>query len=232
MKNKLILNFLLSAMTVSLSTFFAPLSDKDIDKKNEIISLQDIEIIDFKMPIYSSPERQIEVKEIIINEETKLSDMNMALESISNIEEKEKWFLAYKDIINLYSDIFDPPETIYDCFSNDELNLLFHVVQAEIGDEYSFEQKVNVASVIFNRIEHCRFPDTLGEILVASQFSSISDGRYQKVEVSDTTVLACEYAFSIENTAEECLFFDSNNKLNYQFAFADGAHNFYKLNEK
>lgn len=233
MKNKLILKFLLSAMTVSLSTFFTPLRGRDINKKDEIISLQDIEIVDFKMPIYSSLERQIEVKEIINNEkESKLNEINIALESISNIEEKEKWFVAYKDIINSYSDIFDPPETIYDCFSDDELDLLFHVVQAEIGDEYSFGQKINVASVIFNRIEHCRFPDTLGEILVASQFSSISDGRYQKVEVSDVTVLACEYAFSIENAAEECLFFDSNNKLNYQFVFTDGAHNFYKLYEK
>lgn len=107
MKNKLILKFILSVMTVSLSALFAPLRGRDIDKKNEIIPLQEIEIINFKMPIYSSQERQIEVKKIINNVKgSKLNEINIALESISNIEEKEKWFVAYKDIINSYSDIF------------------------------------------------------------------------------------------------------------------------------
>ena len=116
-------------------------------------------------------------------------------------------------------------------FSEDELDLLFRVVQAEVGDEYSFEPKVNVASVIFNRLEHERFPDTLSEILVYNQFSPISDGRYKEIEVSEDTILACEYAFQAEDITNGCLFFDSNNTLNYQFVFNDSAHNFYKYRE-
>lgn len=123
------------------------------------------------------------------------------------------------------------PETIYDYFSEEELELLFRVVQAEIGDEYSFEQKCNVASVIFNRLEHDRFPDTLLKILIPSQFSTISNGSYKNVNISENTILACEYAFMIEDTADGCLFFDSNNALNYQFVFNDGAHNFYRYKE-
>lgn len=150
---------------------------------------------------------------------------------IESITDKKEWFVAYKNIVDEYSYIIDPPETIYDCFTEEELDLLFHVVQAEIGDEYSFAQKVNVSSVIFNRLEHERFPNTLSEILVYDQFSPISDGRYKEVEVSEDTILACEYAFQIEDTTGGCLFFDSNNTLNYQFVFNDSAHNFYKYKE-
>lgn len=106
--------------------------------------------------------------------------------------------------------------------------MLFKVVQAEIGDSDDFIQKVNIASVIFNRLKHERFPDVLAEILVYDQFSPISDGRYEEVDVTEDTILSCEYAFIIEDTTDGCLFFDSNETLNYKPVFEDGAHNFYK----
>ena len=158
-----------------------------------------------------------------------IEEMNQKMDDIESVEDKKEWFIAYKSIIDEYSYIIDSPETIYDCFSEEELDLLFHVVQAEIGDEcYSFDQKVNVASVIFNRLDHERFPDTLSEILTPDQFQPISNGRYKTIEVSEDTILACEYVFAIEDTTDGCLFFDSNNTLNYQFVFNDNAHNFYR----
>ena len=69
-------------------------------------------------------------------------------------------------------------------------------------------------------------------MLFRSQFSPIADGRYKKVEVSENTILACEYTFMIEDTTNGCLFFDSNNTLNYQLVFNDSAHNFYKYREE
>lgn len=149
-------------------------------------------------------------------------------------QDKIEWYMEYKEIIKKYTDYLqDKKDTIYEVFTKDEINLLFKVVQAEIGDEYSFEQKCNVASVIYNRVGNIRFNSpTLQEVLVANQFESISDGRYKKVKVSDKTVLACEYAYEIQNTARDCTFFDSNGKLNYKRVFNDGAHNFYKLSEE
>ena len=161
-----------------------------------------------------------------------IEEMNYEMTEIETITDKKEWFIAYKNIIEEYSYIIDPPETIYDYFSEEELDLLFHVVQAEVGDEYSFESKVNVANVIFNRFYHERFPNTLSDILVCDQFSPIADGRYREVEVTEDTILACEYAFMLEDTTDGCLFFDSNNTLNYQFVFDDGAHNFYKYREE
>lgn len=160
-----------------------------------------------------------------------IENMNQEMIEIESIENKKEWFIAYKNIIDKYSGIINPPEIIYDYFSEEELALLFRVVQAEIGDSEEFIQKVNVASVIFNRLYHERFPNTLSEILVYDQFSTISNGRYRDIDVTEDTILACEYAFQIEDTTNGSLFFDSNNSLNYQFVFNDSAHNFYKFRE-
>lgn len=72
----------------------------------------------------------------------------------------------------------------------------------------------------------------MNEILTGDQFQPISDGRYKNVEVSEDTILACEYVFIFGDTTNGCLFFDSNGKLNYQFVKNDGAHNFYKYKER
>ena len=158
--------------------------------------------------------------------------MNNEIQSIEEIEDKKEYFVTYKRIVEKYSYILDPPETIYDYFTKEELDMFFHVVQAEIGDEYSFNQKCNVASVVMNRIDHYRFPDEMFEILTPDQFETISNGRYKEVEVSEDTILACEYVFMFGDTTGGALFFDSNNKLKYKFLFNDDAHNFYTLKEE
>ena len=147
----------------------------------------------------------------------------------------EEWYVEYKNFINLHSDEYDSPETIYNCFTNEELDLLFRVVQAEIGDEYTFEQKVNVANSIFNRLYSDKrsfaYQETLLEVLRKDQFSTISNNRYKRVKVSDVTRNACEYAFYFPDTTDGALFFDSNGSLNYEFLFNDGAHTFYTIKE-
>ncbi len=162
-----------------------------------------------------------------------IKNMNIELSKIENISDKKEWFVAYKEIIDKYSYILDPPETIYDYFTESELDMFFRIVQAEVGDEYSFDQKCNVASVVLNRIEHDEFGDSMFEVLIANQFATISDGRYKNVEVSETTILACEYAFMIGDTTDGCLFFESGNSNiheNYAtFLFEDeSGHKFYK----
>ena len=142
-------------------------------------------------------------------------------------ENKKEWFLRYKEFMDSCN-YEDKPETIYDCFSEQELNLLFKVVQAEIGD-YTFEQKVNVANVIYNRIHHGQFGETLSSVLIPSQFATISNGRINRVKVDGDTILACEYAFLFADTTNGALFFDSDGSLNYEFLFYDGAHNFYTI---
>lgn len=225
-----VIRILLSMVIVSLSALVVPLKGHSENIKTESVAVQaavkstEMSLENFVIEQPASINFEID---------TAIEEMNQKMAEIESIEDKKEWFIAYKSIIEEYSYIIDPPETIYEYFTEEELDLLFHVVQAEIGDEcYSFEQKANVASVVFNRLYHEKFPDALSEILVYDQFSPISNGRYKEVEVSEDTILACEYAFMIEDTTNGCLFFDSNNTLNYQFMFNDGAHNFYKYREE
>ena len=53
-----------------------------------------------------------------------------------------------------------------------------------------------------------------------------------KIETLQRRLKNSKYAFEIEDTTDACLFFDSNNTLNYEFVFNDGAHNFYKYKRK
>lgn len=223
--NKMI-KILLSVMIVYLSALIVPLGRHTEDIEIESVTVQ-------LATKTKHMENILLVEEVPINFEinTAIEEMNQKMSDIESIEDRKEWFIAYKNIIEEYLAIIDPPETIYDYFCSEELDLLFHVVQAEIGDRYSFEQKVNVANVIFNRLNHERFPDTLLEILTPDQFSTISSGSYENVEVSDTTILACEYAFLFDDTTGGCLFFDSNGALKYEYVYNDGAHNFYKLKE-
>lgn len=231
MKN-LIVNLLLSVVTVSLGAFYIPINEQRYNMETNIATVQKMatEIASH------SCRREIIVQyinESKNNYDTVLREIERKMESLNNIGDKKEWFLEYKSIIEEYGNLFGPPEKIYDYFSDKELDLLFRVVQAEIGDEqYSFEQKVNVASVIFNRLDHEKFPNSLIDILVADQFETILNGRYLEVNIMEDTILACEYAFGIEDTAKGCLFFDSNNTLNYKYIFFDGAHNFYGLKEE
>lgn len=147
-------------------------------------------------------------------------------------DNKKDWYMNYRKVINEYATYLDPPETLYDYYNDAETVMLFKVVQAEIGDEYTFEQKCNVASVILNRLESDEFEDEMFKVLTSDQFATISNGRYKNVKVSDDTMLACEYVFLFGDTTNGCLFFDSNGSLNYEFEMNDGAHNFYKIKEK
>ncbi len=174
------------------------------------------------------PVEQEDPIEVVIHE------MNTKLETISHIENKEEWFIQYKAIIDEYDWILDPPETIYDVFTSEELELLYGVVQAEIGDEWAFENKVRVANVIFNRLESEKFGNSLGEVLIADEFCTVRTGIYKEVEVSNTTILACEFAFMMEDMTNGALFFESKNS-NVHGSYAteteninDEAHKFYK----
>ncbi len=224
-----VIKILLSIVIVSLSALVVPLKGHSENIKTESVTIQ-AAVKSTEMSLENFViEQPVSINFEIYNA---IEEMNHEMAEIEVVTDKREWFLAYKKIIEKYSYIIDPPETIYDYFSEEELDLLFHVVQAEAGDEYSFEPKVNVAAVIFNRLAHERFPNSLSEIFSKGQFSTISNERYKKVNVSEDTILACEYAFQIEDTTNGCLFFDSNNSLDYKFVFNDNAHNFYRLNNE
>ena len=237
MKRRLVQALLLSAMMVSLSAYVAPVRGKE---HNEITgnNAEETEKIVLNLPevtIEKTVNQTVNQSNYILSDHAKenptevaINEMQEDFKVLENISDRREWFITYKSIISKYSEYIDQPENIYDYFTQAEINMFFKVVQAEIGDEYTFEQKCNVASVILNRLYSDEFENEMFKILTPSQFETIANGRYKKVQVSEDTILACEYVFMFGDTTNGALFFDSNNALKYNKISSDGAHNFYK----
>jgi spore germination cell wall hydrolase CwlJ-like protein len=224
----------IAAMSVATGLFYAPIVGASEENQTDPVTVQDeLTAQDEVAEEDYSEEEEEPVVEYKSKAEIEKENFLIDLHDIDCIEDDEEWYLAYKEIVAKYNwENLDLPETIYDYYSDEELSMLFKVVQAEVGDEYSFSQKCNAASVIYNRLDSEEFPDSMFEILTKDQFASISDGRYNKVEVSDQTILACEYAFTFKDDTHGALFFESgNNNIHESYAdlvYSDGVHKFYK----
>lgn len=147
-------------------------------------------------------------------------------------EDKEEYLIQYKNIIEEYSNEIDPPENIYDVTTDEEFYFLAQVVETEI-EEGNFNQKVNVASSIINRVESDKFPDTFNEVLKQkNQYTPVLKGTYKNKKPTQSTINAIEYAYMIEDTTNGALYFHSGSggwhSRNLTFLFNDGKHNFYK----
>lgn len=163
-----------------------------------------------------------------------IDELKNKIESLdkTNVEE---WFKNYKTIQQEYSEWIDLDETIYDYYNESELELLFRIVETEVRGDTHFNEKVNVANVIFNRVNHEQFPETLTNVLTQyPQFSSYITGAYKNVKITETTILACEYAFQFDDSTNGALWFDSTNgnswaERNREYLFTDSVgHSFYK----
>lgn len=127
-------------------------------------------------------------------------------------------------------------------FSEEELEVLLRIVEAEAGNEDE-DGKLLVANVVLNRVNSDKFPDTVKEVVFqrekgVSQFSPVYNGSYYKVTVSEETVSAVERALAGEDISQGALYFaarkyaDSSKmrwfdtKLTYLFVY--GGHEFFK----
>lgn len=146
---------------------------------------------------------------------------------LDSITDNKERFLAYKALIAEYSEWVDPPETIYDVYTEDEIYLMQRCIETETFEQ-SFDSKVNVANVILNRIEDGRFGNSANEIITSpKQFA------FGRKNISEDTKLALEYAYMFVDTTDGALYFHS---LSYRPKFSganyiftdDAGHHFYK----
>lgn len=199
-------------LIVSLGAFFY---NKEQNKASNIESIT-FEEKPIMNPIYHKLERRMEYLQ-------KMEEVN----SMGG----ELWAKSFKQVNEEYADVADKYTTLYDTYSSSDIDLLFRVVQAEIGNGYSFNQKANVASVIFNRVKDRIFGGSLRAVLNGNQFSTISNGAIYRVNIEEKTIAACEYAFMMGDTTNGALFFHSGQPRSSfsgrSFKYNDGAHNFY-----
>ena len=160
-----------------------------------------------------------------------IKSMQTELELIEAIQDRKEWFISYREIIDKYDWIIDPPETIYDYYTYDEINLILRCIETETYQS-DFLSKVNVANVILNRIESGLFGSTVYDVITEkNQFA------YGRENISEDTILALEYAFEIEDTTQGSIGFHSNAPTStfngWEYIFTDDAgHSFYRLSNK
>ena len=190
-------------------------------------SVKNEEITVVEPTIMSSITYEIEevVKEPDIYE-IAMQEMQVKMSELDSTTDKKEWFLAYKDIVFKYVEWIDPPETIFDYFTEDEVNLICRVVETETY-QCDFDSKVNVANVVLNRFESGRFGDTVEEVVTTeSQFA------YWRKNITEDTILAVMFSFEIKDTTNGALYFHSNKQTDTfcgrEYIFSDDAiHHFY-----
>lgn len=161
-----------------------------------------------------------------------ISVIQKETDELKSIEDKMEWFISYKQLIQKYVNVIDPPLTVYDYFTEEEIYLIQRVVETECYDQ-EFEAKVNVACVIFNRVEdiNSQFGENITEVIIAkNQFA------YGREKITESTILAVEYSFQIEDTTNGCVAFRSDDNpeewYGWEYVFTDDAgHNFYREKE-
>ena len=168
------------------------------------------------------------VPEPIPIEEMKQYEFETKVREIEHIKDEntKEWFLAYKDLTYEYMKWVELPETVYDKYSEDEIRLIWRVVETETFDQ-DFDSKVNVANVVFNRLKSGEFGETITEVITKeNQFA------YGRQKITDDTIYAVMYAYEMPDTTYGALYFHSKDKKDKfngsPYIFTDKAgHHFY-----
>ena len=135
----------------------------------------------------------------------------------------------------------EPEPTPYYDVTDDEFEILCRITEAEAG-EGNIEQKENVVSCIFARVESPDWPDTIKGVVFQrnpTQFSPVGSGYYYAVEISDSTVEAVEYII-MNGRQHDYIYFCSYDCESTWFAgkdarlaeqglepYRDGIHRYY-----
>lgn len=158
------------------------------------------------------------------NEELSKEEVSEILYYLEPFKEtnKEIYIKQYKEIIEKYR---LEGMSVYDIYTEEELNLIYRCVETEVY-QAPIDAKINVTNVIFNRLKDGRFGKDICSIITApNQFA------YHRTVISESTILAVEYAFCNPDTTNGAIAFRSDispetwggwKKCHY-----DGFHSFY-----
>ena len=218
-ENRIVLFVLIVCAVLLIIDIFVTYKTNEIMKQHNEVHVQQVESQTYK----AAQGTEIVMVDIV---EIKRNEYMTKLEELQSIEDEQERFVEYKKLYEEYLEWCDFPETIYDCYSEEEILLIQKVVETETY-QCDFNSKVNVAFVIFNRLQSGQFGDTITEVVTSNyQFA------YGRDEISESTILAIEYAFLNEDTTQGALYFHSNPKTETfcgrEWIFQDDAgHNFY-----
>lgn len=198
---------------------------KTFDVTEELIIEETTEEVEEKT--IEQPKEQLKEQTVDIFE-IKYDEMCIELDWLSAITNKMDWFVAYKELLNKYSEWIDPPLSVYDLYTDEEIWYIQRCIETETYT-WGFDSACNVASVIFNRLDNGTFGDDVIEIITnKNQFA------YYREDISEETKLALEYVAMFGDTTDGALFFHSYDEAYQTFCGAsymftdECGHHFYK----
>lgn len=138
------------------------------------------------------------------------------------IPEPYKLVLHYDPIPALYT----PRE-----FTIAEAQMLMRIAQAEAGNQ-GVEGMMLIMAVVLNRVKDPDFPSTIqGVVFQKGHFSTVSNGSYDRVELSPEVHIALAQIEMGMPIDEEIIAFESadSNELDkwFTYAYTVGNHKFY-----
>lgn len=148
------------------------------------------------------------------NELAKQYEDMTKLNSTNPYADKQEYLNAYKAIA---------PTSIYDEYSANDIFLMQRVIETEVYD-LDFEKKINIASVVLNRIDNGEFGDTVKEVVTSpNQFA------WFRTEITQDTKDALEWVYYFGRTTD-ALYFRSDGKpfKGLTQVYDDGAHTFWR----
>lgn len=167
---------------------------------------------------------QNELELLLIENKEKIKNELSYIEPLKQLDKKE-YLIQYKRIMENNNSI--NYETLEEAFTKEQINIMCRCIETEVFGA-GFDARVNIASVILNRVYSPTFPSNPISVVTAqNQFA------YGRTKISEDTKLALEYAFTIEDTTNGSIAFRSDcspkkwGKWNYQFT-DDVGHSFYK----
>ena len=190
----------------------------------------------FLLPIFSFESCAMEQKVIeepqeeVSARELSLIHMNKEMSEIDYLKETDRleWYKKYRNIICKYRNVLDPPLSVFDFYTEDEVRLICQTVETECYGQ-NFESKVMVANVIYNRLESKDYSSNVEEVIKSpNQFS------YWRTVIPEDTLFAAMYGFEMGDLTNGCLAFHSNKKTerfagkDYVFTDENSQHHFYK----
>lgn len=217
-----------------LFVLYLSFQNKTIKKELEILTIDNNELngkYDELENLCNLQEEQIETleKELEIslaeNEENIKKDLSY-IEPLKKLDKME-YLIQYKKIMKNYENVFINYMTLENTFTKNEIMYMYRCIETETFGA-KFEGKVNVASVILNRVKSKSFPsDPISVVTSPSQFA------YGRTHISEETMLALEYAFIIGDTTNGAIAFRSDCSPNqwgkWDYIFTDEiGHSFYK----
>ena len=208
-------------------------------KKISLVVILLLVIIGFLLPIFyfksCAMEQKVEM-EMEMTEETNEEDarelsiilMNKELDAISHLKETDKleWYKQYRNIVCKYENA--SVLSIFNYYTEEEIRLICRAVETECYGQ-SFESKVMIANVVFNRLESGKYGSTVEDIITSpNQFA------YWRTSIPEDTIYAVMYGFEMADLTDGSLAFHSNEKtqtfggMKYVTTDRYSKHHFYK----